>query len=177
MRGSPAREGWKFLYLVRFLFRMDVSVKPLYYDSVPPCLYTDCQLYDVQQMDRAKSSTVSSFLPHYTVSFVVPSSHIRSTPYAVSSALSSRPSCSVAASILRMVSVAAPFSCPVSSVAASTVSSASALSRPVLPGCPASSVAASPVQSSSLAAPFSCPVGPVHFSPFRCSLIIIITII
>ena len=167
MRGSPAREGWKFLYLVRFLFRMDVSVKPLYYDSVPPCLYTDCQLYDVQQMDRAKSSTVSSFLPHYTVSFVVPSSHIRSTPYAVSSALSSRPSCSVAA----------PFSCPVSSVAASTVSSASALSRPVLPGCPASSVAASPVQSSSLAAPFSCPVGPVHFSPFRCSLIIIITII
>ena len=98
MRGSPAREGWKFLYLVRFLFRMDVSVKPLYYDSVPPCLYMDCQLYDVQQMDRAKSSTVSPFLPRYTVSLVVLSSHIRSAPYAVSSALSFRPSCSVAAS-------------------------------------------------------------------------------
>ena len=88
-----------FVYLVRgFLFRMDVSVKPLYYDSVPPCLYMDCQLYDVQQMDRAKSSTVSPFLPRYTVSLVVLSSHIRSAPYAVSSALSSRPSCSVAAS-------------------------------------------------------------------------------
>ena len=97
MRGSPAREGWKFLYLVRFLFRMDVSVKPLYYDSVPPCLYMDCQLYDVQQMDRAKSSTVSPFWPRYAVSL---SSRplIKSPPCAVSSALSSRPSCSVAAS-------------------------------------------------------------------------------
>ena len=65
-----------------------------------------------------------------------------------------------------MVSVAAaPFSCPVSSVAASTVGSASALSRLVLLGCSASSVAASPVQSSSVAAPFSCPVNSIAASP------------
>lgn len=49
---------------------MHVSVKPVCYDSVPPCLCMDCQLYD-QQMVRAKSSTVSSrspFMPRYAVS-------------------------------------------------------------------------------------------------------------
>ena len=69
---------------------------------MPPCLCIDCQLlgyplYDVKQMVRAKSSTVSShspFLPRYCVSLSSRPS-IESTPCAVSSALSSRPSCSV----------------------------------------------------------------------------------
>ena len=77
-----------------------MDVKPACYDSVPACLCMKCQLYDVQQMVRAKSSLVSSrspFLPRYAASLLSrPPS--KSAPCAVSSALSSRPTCSVAVS-------------------------------------------------------------------------------
>lgn len=60
--------GWKFFFIFgRGLFvRLDVIVKPKCYDSAPPCVCTDCQLYDVKKMVNAKSSIVSSrspFLP------------------------------------------------------------------------------------------------------------------
>ena len=77
-----------------------MDVKPDCYDSVPACLCMKCQLYDVQQMVRAKSSLVSSrspFLPGYAASLLSrPSS--KPAPCAVSAALSSRPTCSVAVS-------------------------------------------------------------------------------
>lgn len=77
-----------------------MDAKPDCYDSVPACLCMKCQLYDVQQMVRAKSTLVSSrspFLPGYAASLLSrPSS--KPAPCAVSAALSSRPTCSVAVS-------------------------------------------------------------------------------
>ena len=72
--------------------------KPKCYDNVPACLCMNCQLYDVKQMVSAKSSIVSSrspFLPRYAASLLSRPS-VKSAPCVVSSALSSRPSCSVA---------------------------------------------------------------------------------
>ena len=77
---------------------MDIPAKPKCYDNVPACLCMNCQLYDVKQMVSAKSSIVSSrspFLPGYAASLLSRPS-VKSAPCAVSSALSSRPSCSVA---------------------------------------------------------------------------------
>ena len=77
---------------------MDIPAKPKCYDNVPACLCMNCQLYDVKQMVSAESSIVSSrspFLPRYAASLLSRPS-VKSAPCVVSSALSSRPSCSVA---------------------------------------------------------------------------------
>ena len=71
---------------------MEAPSKPACYDSVPPCLCTSCQLYDVHCAESSSLST-TSFLPHrYAASLL--SSPV--TSCAVSSVLSTRPSCSVA---------------------------------------------------------------------------------
>lgn len=81
--------------------------KPLCYDSVPACLCMSCQLYDVRQMVKAKSTVVSSrspFLPSYAASLLYcPSS--KSVAPAASSAVYSRPSCTVAATTSGLASI------------------------------------------------------------------------
>ena len=81
--------------------------KPLCYDSVPACLCMSCQLYDVRQMVKAKSSVVSSrspFLPSYVASLLYcPSS--KSIAPATSSAVYTRPSCTVAATTSGLASI------------------------------------------------------------------------
>ena len=81
--------------------------KPLCYDSVPACLCMSCQLYDVRQMVKAKSSVVSSrspFLPSYAASLLYcPSS--KSVAPATSSAVYTRPSCTVAATTSGLASI------------------------------------------------------------------------
>ena len=74
------------------LLSMEAPSKPACYDSVPACLCTSCQLYDVHCAESSSLST-TSFLPHrYAASLL--SSPV--TSCAVSSVLSTRPSCSVA---------------------------------------------------------------------------------
>ena len=84
--------------------------KPKCYDTVPVCVCMDCQLYDVKQMVKAKSSIVSShspFLPRYAASLLSHPS-VESAPCSVSSALSSRPSCSIAESTCGLADVNVP---------------------------------------------------------------------
>ena len=162
---------------------MEDPVKPACYDS--DCLCTECQLYDVH---CAKSSSVSStsFLPpRYAASLL--SSPV--TSCAVSSVLSTSPSCSVAestcglsstfvpahrfshvrrrfdfalssSSFVLPVSSAAPVVVPSSPVAVS--SSPVAVSSPVLP----STIAA----SSSPVAVSSVPPSPVSSVPPSCTV-------
>ena len=86
------------------------AVKPKCYDFVPPCTCMDCQLYDVRSMVAAKSSIVSSrspFLPRYAATLLSRPS-VKSASCSVSSALSSRPSCSVAASTRGLADIVPP---------------------------------------------------------------------
>lgn len=81
--------------------------KPICYDSVPACLCMSCQLYDIRQMVKAKSSVVSSrspFLPSYAASLLYcPLS--KSVAPAASSAVYTRPSCTVAATTSGLASI------------------------------------------------------------------------
>ena len=72
---------------------MENLVKPLCYDSKPACLCNDCQLYDVKMIDVSKSADV---LSRFAAS--VSSRPTFEFSCAVTSALSSRPLCSVAES-------------------------------------------------------------------------------
>ena len=157
---------------------MDFPVKPACYDSVPACLCMQCQLYDVKQMVRAKSATVSSrspFLPRYAVSLLSRPT-IESAPCAVASVLSTQPSSSVAASTYGLADIDAPkYVCEPDcfphrpNLSHPRVDFADLSSPCFLPGSgsgpavsPASSAAVPVVQS-------SCPANSVTVSPVRSS--------
>ena len=154
---------------------MEAPSKPVCYDSVPACLCTECQLYDVHCAESSSLST-TSFLPHrYAAS-------LSSSPAAsctVSSVLSTRPSCSVAdftcglantnvpprrpSRVRRRFEFAVsdpPFMLPVSSAASVAVSSSSVA---VSPSSVAVSVPPSPLPVSCSSVAVSS--GPVQPSP------------
>ena len=119
---------------------MEAPSKPVCYDSVPACLCTECQLYDVRCAESSSVST-TSFLPRrYAASL----SSSPATSCTVSSVLSTRPSCSVADSTCGLADTNVPprrpsrvrrrfqfavsdppFMLPVSSAASVAVSSSS----------------------------------------------------
>ena len=164
---------------------MEAPSKPVCYDSVPACLCTECQLYDVHCAESSSLST-TSFLPRrYAASL----SSSPTASCAVSSVLSTRPSCSIADSTCGLANTNVPprrpsrvrrrfqfavsdppFMLPVSSAASVAVSSSSVAVSSNSVSVPSSSVAVSPssvqpspvssVQSTSAIAS-SVPVTPV----------------
>ena len=153
--GGPFLEVFWARILWRCLFVMDE--KPVCYDSVPACLCMKCQLFDVQQMVRAKSSLVSSrspFLPSYAASLLSRPASKSLTSCAVSPALSSRPMCSVAETTCGLADVDALKSACEPVCEPDSLSRVSFLSRPrldfadVSSSCFLPAVASSPVPSS-----------------------------
>ena len=166
---------------------MEAPRKPSCYDSVPACLCTECQLYDVHCAESSSLST-TSFLPRrYAASL----SSSPTASCAVSSVLSTRPSCSIADSTCGLANTNVPprrpsrvrrrfdfavssssFMLPVSSTASVAIPSSSVAVSPSSAAVSPSSVAVSPssvaVSSSSVAvSPGSVAVssGPVQPSP------------
>ena len=164
---------------------MEAPSKPVCYDSVPACLCTECQLYDVRCAESSSVST-TSFLPRrYAASL----SSSPATSCTVSSVLSTRLSCSVADSTCGLADTNVPprrpsrvrrrfefavsdppFMLPVSSAASVAVSSSSVAVSSSSVSVPPSSVAVSsssvqpsPVSSvqSTSAIASSVPVTPV----------------
>ena len=149
---------------------MEAPRKPSCYDSVPACLCTECQLYDVHCAESSSLST-TSFLPRrYAASL----SSSPTASCAVSSVLSTRPSCSIADSTCGLANTNVPprrpsrvrrrfdfavssssFMLPVSSTASVAVSPSSVAVSPSSVAVSPSSVAVSPssvaVSSSSVA--------------------------
>ena len=159
---------------------MEAPRKPSCYDSVPACLCTECQLYDVHCAESSSLST-TSFLPRRYAASLLSSP---AASCAVSSVLSTRPSCSIADSTCGLANTNVPprrpslvrrrfdfavssssFMLPVSSTASVAVPSSSVAVSPSSVAVPSSSVAVSP--SSVAVSPSSVAVlsGPVQSSP------------
>jgi len=173
------------------IFVMDVPVKPVCYDAVPPCLCKECQLYDVQMSDPSSfwSSCVSSSIAESTCGLAdiaypkrprLESAPVSSSvPVPKSVAVSARPFLSRP----RLGFAVSSSSCFLpSSVPAVSSSSPVAVSPRFVntvaasPGCcSVSTVAASPVQSSPVIASsgpalsVGRPISPVAASSVRCS--------
>ena len=161
---------------------MEAPRKPSCYDSVPACLCTECQLYDVHCAESSSLST-TSFLPRrYAAS-------LWSSPAAscaVSSVLSTRPSCSIADSTCGLANTNVPprrssrvrrrfdfavssssFMLPVSSTASVAVSPSSVAVSSSSVAVSSGPVQSSPIGSvqSSFAVASSGPVSSVPVTP------------
>ena len=159
---------------------MEAPSKPVCYDSVPACLCTECQLYDVHCAESSSLST-TSFLPRRYAASLLSSP---AASCAVSSVLSTRPSCSIADSTCGLANTNVPprrpsrvrrrfdfavssssFMLPVSSTASVAVPSSSVAVSPSSVAVPSSSVAVSPSSVAVSSGPVqSSPVGSVQSS-------------